>query len=125
MLCSVIAGVLGTPGGILLFLPIYHPLHDIYKIHSEVTYFCILTTFLLIIWSGDRTPRSEHFLKNIRFKTHWSTWLLILHLLVHYCTFWTMPVFFKAEDEIAIGLKEPIGPCDQYVPIHTAFGMVK
>ncbi|XP_044256496.1 uncharacterized protein LOC123006216 [Tribolium madens] len=122
VLCSIIAGVLGTPGGILMFIPIYHPLHDIYKIHSEVTFFILFVVFLLIIWSADRTARRDK-KKNTQHTTHWSTWLLILHLLIHYTSFLLIPILFNPEDEIAIGVKEPIGACDEYVPIQTAFGM--
>jgi hypothetical protein len=124
ILCSVLAGLLGTPGGILLFLPIYHPLHDIFKIHSEVTYFILLVTFLLIIWSADRTPKKSDNVKSDQHSVHWSTWLLVLYLLIHYVIFLIIPVFFNPEDEVAIGLKEPIGPCNEYTPIKTAFGMV-
>jgi hypothetical protein len=123
ILCSVLAGLLGTPGGILLFLPIYHPLHDIFKIHSEVTYFILLVTFLLIIWSADRTPKKSDNVKSDQHSVHWSTWLLVLYLLIHYVIFLIIPVFFNPEDEVAIGLKEPIGPCNEYTPIKTAFGM--
>ncbi|KAJ3662166.1 hypothetical protein Zmor_006522 [Zophobas morio] len=122
ILCSIIPGVLGTPGGILLFLPIYHPLHDIFKIHSEVTYFILLVISLLIIWSADRAPK-QYANEKKQQSVHWTTFLLIFHLIVHYTSFLLMPVFFNPEDEIAIGLKEPIGPCNEHVPIQTAFGM--
>jgi hypothetical protein len=51
---TMLAGLLGMPGGVLLFLPLYHPLHDIYKIHSEVTFFILFSIFLAMAWSGDR-----------------------------------------------------------------------
>ncbi|KAF2894267.1 hypothetical protein ILUMI_11908 [Ignelater luminosus] len=123
LLCTVIASLLGAPSGILLFLPNYHPLHDIFKVHSEVTFFIIFTVFLLIVWTADRQPKhtkstsTEH-------KTYWSTWLLILHLFIHYGSFLGIVSFMKPENEIAIGLKEPIGPCNEYAPVQTAFGMV-
>ncbi|RZB41659.1 uncharacterized protein BDFB_007446, partial [Asbolus verrucosus] len=113
----------GTPGGILMFLPIYHPLHDIFKIHSEVTYFIVFVMFLLIIWSADRTSKIHDSEKARKHRTHWTTWLLIVHLVLHYVSFLIMPLIFNPEDEIAIGVKEPIGPCNEYVPIQTAFGM--
>lgn len=123
LFCTIIASLLGAPSGVILFLPNYHPLHDIFKVHSEVTFFIIFTIFLLIIWTADRQPRhtkstsTEH-------KTHWSTWLLILHLFIHYGSFLGIVSFMKPENEIAIGLKEPVGPCNEYVPMQTAFGMV-
>lgn len=125
LVCTLIAGVLGTPGGILLFIPIYHPLHDIYKLHSEVTYFILFSVALLIIWSADRSKRTDDFDKTQTYKFHWSTWILIAHLVLHYGSFLTIPFVFKSENEISMGLKEPIGPCAQNSPVHTAFGMVR
>lgn len=59
MICVGLTALLGMPGGVLLFLPLYHPLHDIAGIHSEVTFFMLFTVFLLISWTGDRTPTSD------------------------------------------------------------------
>lgn len=123
LLCSIIAALLGTPGGVLLFLPIYHPLHDIFKIHSEVTFFMLFSVFLLLIWSGDRKSKDDKFSNRAVHKTHWSTWILIGYLLIHYTVFMIMPIFFNPEDEISTGLKEPIGPCNEYEEVKTAFGM--
>jgi len=122
LLCTVLASLLGTPGGIMLFLPLYHPLHDIFKIHSEVTYFILFVTALLLIWTGDRTVRAKEAITKHVF--HPINLILLLHLVIHYVSFWSMPVFFNAEDEIAIGLKEPIGPCSEKVPVQTAAGLV-
>lgn len=119
---TVLAGVLGPFGGILLFIPIYHPLHDGYKIHSEVTFFIIFTIFLLITWTGDRTPKTDDFAKNYKQKVHWATLLLCGHLVIHYLTFLSMPIFFNPENEVATGVKETIGPCDEYTSIMTVSG---
>jgi hypothetical protein len=75
-----VAGILGMPGGVLLFIPLYHPLHDIYGLHSEVTFFILFSIFMGIIWSGDRkaspdakprgkiiSSRQERLLKNNNF----------------------------------------------------------
>lgn len=52
------AGLFGMPGGILLFIVIYHPLHDIFGIHSENTFFMLFTIYMSLIITGIRTPRS-------------------------------------------------------------------
>ncbi|PSN54220.1 hypothetical protein C0J52_03544 [Blattella germanica] len=59
MTSVILAAMLGMPGGVLLFLPLYHPLHDLAGIHSEVTFFMLFTIFLLICWTGDRQPLPE------------------------------------------------------------------
>lgn len=48
------ASLLGMPGGCLLFLPIYHPLHDYYKVPSEITTITLLMIFAVIVWKFDR-----------------------------------------------------------------------
>ncbi|KRT80677.1 hypothetical protein AMK59_4972 [Oryctes borbonicus] len=123
IICTLLAGFLGTPGGILMFIPIYHPLHDIFKLHSEVTFFFLFSIFLLIIWTGDRMARMNH-PKPTKMKVHWSSWILYLHLIVHYASFIAFTLYFKPENEIAIGLAEPIGSCDKHVPVQTAFGLI-
>lgn len=59
LVCVVLTAILGMPGGVLLFLPLYHPLHDLAGIHSEVTFFILFTVFLLICWTADRTPSPD------------------------------------------------------------------
>jgi hypothetical protein len=59
LVCVVLTAMLGMPGGVLLFLPLYHPLHDLAGIHSEVTFFMLFTIFLLICWTADRTPSPD------------------------------------------------------------------
>ncbi|XP_060521139.1 uncharacterized protein LOC132698828 [Cylas formicarius] len=122
LVTTVITGFVGPIGGILLFIPIYHPLHDNYKIHSEVTFFILFTIFLLIIWSADRKPRNDDNLNKKSHVVHWTTVLLVVHLVLHYAVFLSMTLFFNPEDEVSTGIKEQIGPCDEYVFIRTATG---
>ncbi|KAJ8974128.1 hypothetical protein NQ317_007817 [Molorchus minor] len=123
LFCCIITGILGPVGGVLLFIPSYHPLHDIYKVHSEVTFTILFATFLLLIWSGDRQPKPDNIPRTMKNKTHWSTWILLIHLILHYSLFLVMPIFFKPEEEVSTGMKEPIGPCDEHISVQTAFGM--
>lgn len=37
-----------------MFIPVYHTLHDNYKVHSEITYFLVFSIFLCLSWIGDR-----------------------------------------------------------------------
>lgn len=50
----VVAALLGMPGGCLLFIPLYHPLHDFYGVPSEITSVTILIIFVTIVWKYDR-----------------------------------------------------------------------
>lgn len=121
--CSIVAGILGPISGTIAFILIYHPLHDIYSIHSEVTFTILFAIYLLIIWSGDRRSQQNTVPRSTSF--HWSTWFLLTHLVLHYTVFLLLPVFFDPEKEVAIGLRERIGPCDEYVDLHTVFGKVR
>ncbi|CAH1115828.1 unnamed protein product [Psylliodes chrysocephalus] len=121
LICTLLPALLGAPTGIIAFMAVYHPLHDVHNIHSEVTFFIIFAIFLIITWSGDRQAAQD--LKNVTPKTHRSSWLLLFHLVVHYITFLIIPIFFNPEDEVSTGLKEPIGPCNEYSPLHTVVGI--
>lgn len=115
----LIASVLGPIGGILLFLPIYHPLHDLAKIHSEVTFFILFTIALVTVWSADRQPKPEPRAQIFKWK-----WILIPALVIHYCVYLGMVIWGNPEKEVSIGLHEPTGPCNAVVPVQTAFGSI-
>lgn len=50
--------------------------------------------------------------------------LLIFHLICHYSIFMGVNIFLNPEDEVAIGLHETIGNCDETKDVHTAFGSI-
>ncbi|KAJ9592732.1 hypothetical protein L9F63_015612, partial [Diploptera punctata] len=121
--CSLLTGILGMPGGVLLFLPLYHPLHDLAGIHSEVTFFILFSIFLLISWTGDRTPSHDaRPLLGLQSESDKGKSLLIFHLVIHYVLFLGFTIFGYPEEEVSIGLHERIGSCNETVPIQTAFG---
>lgn len=55
----LIASLLGMPGGVLMFVPIYHPLHDVWKIHTEVTFFLLMSIFSVFILHGLLSERER------------------------------------------------------------------
>ncbi|XP_055323657.1 uncharacterized protein LOC129578703 [Sitodiplosis mosellana] len=111
----IAASLLGMPGGCLLFLPFYHPLHDFYGVPSEVTGVSILMAFTAIVWKFDR--KSHRYEKPA--KMNFVSKILFGHLLVHYLVFLVMVIFFNPEDAISIGLHQPIGNCNETEPVHT------
>jgi len=50
--------------------------------------------------------------------------LLVFHLICHYTIFMGINVFLNPEDEVAIGLHETIGNCQETKDVHTIFGSV-
>ncbi|XP_075229105.1 uncharacterized protein LOC142328863 [Lycorma delicatula] len=123
IMSMLIASLLGAPGGILMFLPIYHPLHDIAGIHSEVTFFTLFSIVLLIVWSGDRIKTLNSIDEGVNDGTLFTK-LLVFSLIMHYSVFLLIVIFGKPENEISIGLHEPTGPCNVTVQLHTALGMI-
>ena len=113
---SVIATSLFVmPMGCLLFLPIYHPLHDFFGISTEVTVFTAVSISLVLIWKFDRksnrytTPEKLDFLSK----------LLLVHLFLHFLTFLMTVIFLNPEDVSVTGLHEPIGDCKESVAVQT------
>lgn len=56
ILCAALAGLCGMPGGVIQFIFLYHPLHDVLGIHTENCVITILVVYFLIVWTADRTP---------------------------------------------------------------------
>ncbi|OWR40598.1 hypothetical protein KGM_206050 [Danaus plexippus plexippus] len=113
----LVAVLIGMPGGILMFVPIYHPLHDTYKIHSEVTFFLLFSIFSVIILSGLLSEREK-----IKEKLSGIDYLLLLQLFIHYAMFFAIVILFNPEDERSLGLHEPVGPCTEKTSLVTPFG---
>lgn len=55
----MLASLLGMPGGVLMFVPIYHPLHDMYRIHTEVAFFLLFSIFSVFIINGLLSDREK------------------------------------------------------------------
>lgn len=47
------------PGGVLLFAPVYVPLHDVYKVHTEVAVFVLLSVFAVFVINGLLSEREK------------------------------------------------------------------
>lgn len=103
------------PGGCLLFIPFYHPLHDFFKVPSEVTSVSILLTFTSIVWKFDRKSNRYKKPKKMNFISK----MLLAHLIGHYLINLGTAIFMNPEDVISIGLHQKIGNCNETEPIHT------
>lgn len=130
------------PGGVLLFVPLYHPLHDFYNIHSEVTFFLLLSISVSIIWlslpinSGaiaKTTSRCIDLAMILYLSAYYMVFLgAIFHLLIErfICQFFinsiisAIAVFIDPASEISIGWHEKIGPCDEKTSMYTALGSI-
>lgn len=140
-MCTIIAAFLGMPGGVLLFIPLYHPLHDIYNIHSEITCFLLFAIYASLIWLSlskcldetrdymNKTTNRIIFLYMTvyyfffigKFYTSLSVSLIFLKI---YLPFFVIGIasFIDPSSEVSIGWHEPIGPCNVTTSIQTASG---
>lgn len=59
MMCTLLTGLLAMPLGVIQFLPLYHPLHDMFNIHTEVCVMLFLTIYMATAWIADRNPTSN------------------------------------------------------------------
>lgn len=99
-----------TPCGILCFSILYHPLHDLYQVPTQVIVM-LLIAFYSMLAILKRKSRNM----NDRPLT------LIMYLVVYYMTFLCLTIWGKPENEVSIGLHEEIGPCNITV---SSFGTV-
>lgn len=111
----IAASFLGMPGGCLLFIPFYHPLHDFFGVPSEVTSVSILLFFTAIVWKFDRKSNRYERPKPMNLISK----VLIGHLIGHYLINLGTAIFFNPEDVISMGLHQPIGNCNETQPVHT------
>lgn len=111
------AVALGMPGGVLMFVPLYHPLHDQHGLHSEVTFFALFALFAAAVVVGLVADREK-------VKTRLSSidYVLIAQLALHYVIYLWFVVSWSPEREVSTGLHEPVGPCDQTASLVTPFG---
>lgn len=112
----VVAAVLGMPGGCLLFIPFYHPLHDFLKIPTEVTSISLLFIFGIIVWANDRNSDRK---SQPTEKLNVISIVLLAQLAFHYVSNVFIAAYFNPEDNVSVGLHEPIGECGIKSPVHT------
>lgn len=111
---ALVAGIFGMPGGCLLFLSFYHPLHDVFQISSEVITVSMFFIFVAVIWKSDKKSNNEE-------KLNWISILLLAHLAFHFISNIFIAAFFNPEEVVSTGLHEPIGECGVKSPVYTIF----
>ncbi|KAJ8318265.1 hypothetical protein KUTeg_003356 [Tegillarca granosa] len=122
LVCCLIAAMCGFPLGTLQFLPIYHPLHDSNQIHTEVCVCLLFAMYVMIIWSADRTNAPDRVQSQAAGRKNKYFNEIILLVLLHYGLYIYLVLTAQPEKIRATGLHEPVGPCQETVPVVTAFG---
>ncbi|KAG1686835.1 hypothetical protein GQR58_008558 [Nymphon striatum] len=123
LLCSIFTGLLSMAFGILQFIPIYHPLHDIFKVPTQICVLLLLSFFFLIVWSSDRNPvANSRETKPTGCGCKFD--LLLTMIAISNVSMFTVAAIFNPAEIKAIGLHEKIGPCNETTPVITPIGLV-
>jgi len=49
---------------------------------------------------------------------------IVIGLILHYSVYLWMAVYRNPEEEVAVGLHEKIGPCDEWIEMPTVFTLI-
>ncbi|OXA45718.1 uncharacterized protein LOC110856826 [Folsomia candida] len=121
LLASVLTALCGMPGGVIQFLPLYHPLHDFFGIHTENCVITLFVIFFLIAWKNDRKPVVG---SRPMGKSGWKINELVLALILHYSVYLGMALYGDPQHEVSVGLHEKIGPCNEMMELKTMFTLI-
>lgn len=97
-LCAIF---LSTPCGMLCFTILYHPLHDLYNVPTQVIVMFLIALYVMFTI----LKRKPRYICN-------RPLTIGLYLVVYYTTFLLMAIFGKPENEVSTGPHEQIGPCN-------------
>ncbi|CAI5454038.1 unnamed protein product [Caenorhabditis angaria] len=120
ILCVFIAGTGAFWLGTIQFALLYHPLHDIFKVHSEYTTTFFLAFYAIIVFLADRQN------KNPAARTGNKYWFdeLACAIAIEYLFFMIAVIVSDPLNIISEGLHQPIGPCNETQKVQTPTGLV-
>jgi len=119
-LCVFMAGTLAFWLGTLQFAMFYHPIHDIFKVHTEITTIVFLAFYAIIVFIADRRN------SNPESRAGNAYWFdeLSLAVVVHYMFYMMLVLVADPKNIVSEGLHQPIGPCNDTQLVHTPTGML-
>ncbi|VDL77352.1 unnamed protein product [Nippostrongylus brasiliensis] len=119
-ICSLLAGSLSFWLGSVQFSLLYYPLHDFFKVHSEITTILFLSLYAVLVFSADRNNRDVEARSCFRF------WFDELSCAVALEYIFLMVVIATSDplNIVSEGLHQPIGPCSQMEDVSTPAGLV-
>jgi hypothetical protein len=119
--CSLVTGILAMPLGIMQFIPIYHPLHDMFHVHSEVCVLMFLALYFLIAWTADRSVVKETSHGSMLSGTFDELRLLVL---IHFVIYVIFAITGQPEFIRSVGHHQPTGNCSHITPVQAPTGQV-
>uniref|UniRef100_A0A8R1DGP2 DUF7802 domain-containing protein n=1 Tax=Caenorhabditis japonica TaxID=281687 RepID=A0A8R1DGP2_CAEJA len=120
ILCVVFAGTGAFWLGTIQFALLYHPLHDIFNVHSEYTTIAFLSIYALVVIFADRqNKKSEARAGN----KYWFDELAAA-IAIEYLFFMIAVLISDPANIVSDGLHQPIGPCNETQKVQTPTGLV-
>jgi len=100
---------------------VYHPLREIFNIHTKLIVFGLHSIALVSVWANERQMtlklrRNQQTIAQIRKPS-----LLIAFLTVYYLTMISIAIYGNPADEISRGYHQAIGPCNVDEPLYSIF----
>ncbi|GMR33179.1 hypothetical protein PMAYCL1PPCAC_03374, partial [Pristionchus mayeri] len=120
-LCAFLAGTGAFWLGTIQFAVFYHPAHDFFKVHSEITSILFLAFYAVIVWSADRQSGNPG---PAREGNRWWFDELACAIALEYLFFMTLVVIGQPSQIVAEGLHQPVGPCNYTQKVQTPTGLV-
>lgn len=119
-MCCFLAGTLAFWAGAIQFALFYHPAHDIFGIHSEVTTIIFLGFYALIVYIADRRNRNSEAHSG---NPYWFD-ELSLTICIHYMFYMILVLIGDPKNIVSEGLHQPIGDCNATQNVQTLTGTV-
>jgi len=119
-LCVFLAGTGAFWGGTIQFTLLYHPIHDFFKVHSELTTTFFLAFYMLLVWIADR--RNTH--PESRNQNRYWFDELSLAVCFHYMFYMILVCLADPANIVADGLHQAIGPCNITQKVQTPTGLI-
>ncbi|XP_035210989.1 uncharacterized protein LOC118185256 [Stegodyphus dumicola] len=123
--CAIASGIIAIPLGILQFALLYHIPHDIYKVPASVCTIIYLTTLCLLAWTGDRSVGTMTKLTKVTDNYQKKVDELFLFVVLYFSFFAILTFVAQPQTIFSAGFHQPIGSCDEKIPVHTPIGMVR
>ncbi|VDM82437.1 unnamed protein product [Strongylus vulgaris] len=119
-ICAFLTGVLSFWLGTVQFSLLYYPLHDFFKIHSEITTIIFFAIYASLVFIADRNNVDVEARNGTRY------WFdeLSCAIALEYIFLMVLVVVADPLNIVSEGIHQPIGPCKEMESIHTPAGLI-
>lgn len=117
--CFVMVSLLSMPLGVVQ-ITLYHVLHDIYHIHTEVVTFIYIVIYGYVTWSGERRRPEDNSQQGGCSRVS----LISVIVCIHYAFYIILVLAVaKPENLRSTGMHETVGNCSLFSSVTSVIGM--